>query len=133
MGSSLNDDSGVFSGWKESFIIQKSFNADYGNGRAIADYSSACEEVERNSSPKKEEIFALLKVKPLKKEFCESEDSVVVWTSGLEVRFDESIRQPLDNLLNDSDLLTLHLPDNEQSKKCIFSPLTSSSCVKPLF
>jgi phosphoglycerate dehydrogenase-like enzyme len=32
-------------------------------------------------------------------------------------RFDESIRQPLDNLLNDSDLLTLHLPDNQQSKK----------------
>lgn len=30
---------------------------------------------------------------------------------------DESIRQPLDILLHDSDLLTLHLPDNEQSKK----------------
>lgn len=36
-------------------------------------------------------------------------------------RFDESIRQPLDNLLNDSDLLTLHLPDNEQSKKFLNS------------
>lgn len=30
---------------------------------------------------------------------------------------DDSIRQPLDNLLHDSDLLTLHLPSNEESTK----------------
>lgn len=32
-------------------------------------------------------------------------------------RFDGAIRKPLDFLLSDSQLLTLHLPDSEQSKK----------------
>lgn len=47
----------------------------------------------------------------------------IVAARGLEMivysteRFDGAIRKPLDFLLSDSQLLTLQLPDNEQSKK----------------